>query len=304
MTVSIEPIEEDLVIVGSGPAGLSAAIYAKQAGFNPLVVSAIDPSLIATTDQVNNFIGLGNLSGKALHEMMKAHYKEVCGADRSITFEVSSVIKKSDGTFELHSTLGDVLAAKAVIWAAGAKPRKLGIEGEDDLEALSYCATCDGSMYEGDPHLVVVGGGDSAVEEALYLAELVDKVTLLVRNDIRAKEELQERLRANSKIEVVLGAQVAAVTEIENMEVDVKVTGSDDIIASGVFVAIGHIPNSHPIGSIVVLDGSGFVDTVDETSGFFVAGDINGVNHRQAIIAAGDGAKAGIEASDYLRALV
>ena len=299
-----EAMKENLVIVGSGPAGLSAAIYAKQAGFNPLVLRAIEPSLISTTDRVNNFIGLGDIGGVELYSAMYAHYKEICGDDRSAHFEVATVFRNIDGTFELQSTTGNTITAKSVIWAAGAKPRKLGLHEEESFEAISYCATCDGSFYEGDPHLIVVGGGDSAVEESLYLAELVDKVTLLVRNDLRAKEELQERLRANSKVEVVLGAQISEVAETGNMEVSVKIDGSDDLIVSGIFVAIGHVPNSHPIGSVVVLDSSGFVGTVDETSGFFVAGDINGSNHRQAIIAAGDGARAGIEASNFLRSSV
>lgn len=294
---------EDLIIVGAGPAGFSAAIYAKQAGFSPLVVRASEASLIATTDTVNNYLGVGNIGGMELWRSMETHFKTVCGEGASRLFTVQTICQNSDDTFTLTNQQGEKLHARAVIWAAGAKPKKLGFNGEDELESLSYCGVCDGDLFAGDPHLTVVGGGDTAAEEALYLAGLVDKITLLVRSELRSKAELTERIEAHSKIEIVRGVEVLEAAEIaDSMELELKLNTGDSLTTSGLFVAIGHVPNSLPLAELAELDSSGFTIR-SKREGFFIAGDIRGDNYRQAIIAAGDGAKAGIEAADYLRAL-
>lgn len=293
---------ENLVVVGSGPAGLSAAIYAKQAGFNPLVLRGSESSLIATTDRVNNYLGLGDIGGLELHRRLQSHYEDVCGKDRSKIFEVVRAERIAEG-FELENGQGEILHARAVIWATGAQPKKLNVPGEESTEAVSYCATCDGDFYSGDPALAVVGGGDSAMEEALYLAELVDQVHLLVRSTVRAKEELYSRVQNHPKISVMLDTSVLALEENESMELELQLDGDRQLNVSGLFGAIGHVPNTEPIRSLAELDYQGFV-VKPLATGFFCAGDVFGENHRQAIIAAGDGARAGIEAAEYLRVVL
>lgn len=290
----------DIAIVGAGPAGLSAAIYAKQAGYNVEVYKASDPSLIATTDRVSNYLGLGDVSGAELYKSLTNHVKLL--EIPIISNRVDEIHKTSAG-FELLSLKG-IVQAKAVVYAAGSKPKKLGIPGED-CETVSYCATCDGGFYEGDPRLLVVGGGDSAAEEALYLAELVGEVKLLVRSELRAKHELAERVSQKENIEVIAGVSTTTVEFDGGAELilnTVRDGVKEPYRASGMFVAIGQIPTTGPVEGLVVFDDAGFVEEV-LVEGLFIAGDLNSKNARQAIIAAGDGANAGIKASDYVREL-
>lgn len=303
----------NLIIIGSGPSGYTAAVYAARANLNPLVFEGsvtAGGALMNTTD-VENFPGFPDgIMGPELMDKFRAQ-AERFGAEM-ITDDVTSAdltgpvktVSLADGT---------TYRAKAVILAMGSGYRKLGIDREDELSGrgVSWCATCDGFFFR-EQNIVVVGGGDSAVEEATFLTRFASKVTLVHRRDeLRASKIMQERAFANDKIEMAWNSEVAELhgaDKLEQVTLRDTVTGETRTLdASGLFIAIGHDPRSELLVGQVDLDDEGYVITRTGTStnleGVFAAGDLVDHVYRQAITAAGTGCSAALDAERFLASL-
>lgn len=308
----------DLLVVGAGPAGYTAAIYAARASLKPILVTGLQPGgqLTITTD-VENYPGFAApIQGPWLMEQMREQAEHV--GTRLIYDLITEANLKNgpaaDGYFHLKGDSGDEFLARTVVIATGAQAKWLGLESEKRLQAggVSACATCDGFFYRGKT-VAVVGGGNTAVEEALYLTHHADKVHVIHRRDgFRAERILQERLFANPKIEVhwnraveeVLGAgtpEVVCGVRLKNTQ-----TGeSETLPVDGVFVAIGHSPNTGPFRHEVACDEDGYIiteagGTRTSVEGVFAAGDIQDRIYRQAVTAAGTGCMAALEAERYI----
>ncbi|MBM3096551.1 thioredoxin-disulfide reductase [Gluconobacter cerinus] len=308
----------DLLVVGAGPAGYTAAIYAARASLKPILVTGLQPGgqLTITTD-VENYPGFAApIQGPWLMEQMREQAEHV--GTRLIYDLITEADLKNgpaaDGYFHLKGDSGDEFLARTVVIATGAQAKWLGLESEKRLQAggVSACATCDGFFYRGKT-VAVVGGGNTAVEEALYLTHHADKVHVIHRRDgFRAERILQERLFANPKIEVhwnraveeVLGAgtpEVVCGVRLKNTQ-----TGeSETLPVDGMFVAIGHSPNTGPFRHEVACDEDGYIiteagGTRTSVEGVFAAGDIQDRIYRQAVTAAGTGCMAALEAERYI----
>ena len=303
---------ENVIIIGTGCAGFTAAIYTGRANLKPLILSGSLPGgQLTTTTEVENFPGFPNgIMGPELMMNMQSQ-AERFGA-RIEYASVSSVKKTAAGHFEITTEDGLVRHAHTVIVATGASPRHLGLPNEKSLigHGLTSCATCDGAFYRNVP-VCVIGGGDSACEEASFLTKFASKVYLIHRRDVlRASKIMAERALANPKIEPIWNSTVSdyltdekgemrAVT-LENLETGVK----KELEVKCVFVAIGHIPNARFLGDLVDTDENGYIlqmqGTRTKTDGLFAAGDVADHVYRQAITAAGQGCAAGLEAERYL----
>lgn len=308
----------DLLVVGAGPAGYTAAIYAARASLKPILVTGMQPGgqLTITTD-VENYPGFATpVQGPWLMEQMRAQAEHV--GTRLIYDLVTQADLKNgpgpDGYFRLIGDSGDEFRARTVVIATGAQAKWLGLESEKRLQrgGVSACATCDGFFYRGKT-VAVIGGGNTAVEEALYLTHHANKVHLIHRRDsLRAERILQERLFSNPKIEVHWNRAVEEVLGAGEPEVvcglklkDTQTGALSKLDVDGVFVAIGHTPNAGPFRHEVACDEDGYILTESggtETSvkGVFAAGDIQDRIFRQAVTAAGTGCMAALEAERYL----
>ena len=301
----------ELVIVGSGPAGYTAAIYAARAQLNPVVYEgavAAGGALMNTTE-VENFPGFINgVMGPELMDSMREQAKRF-GAelitDDVVEMDLKGPIKKiTDGA-------GNVVEAKAVILATGSAYREIGLENEKRLSGrgVSWCATCDGFFFR-DQNIAVVGGGDSAVEEATFLTKFASKVYLIHRRDsLRASKIMAERAASNPKIEMVWNSEVVDIhgaTNVEKLSLKNTVTGEiSELPVTGLFVAIGHIPRSELIKGQVDLDNEGYVkvegrSTRTNLEGVFACGDLVDHTYRQAITAAGSGCQAALDAERFI----
>lgn len=298
-----------VVIIGSGPAGLTAALYAARANLEPLVVRGLQPGgLIATTSEVENYPGfVEGIGGFDLADNMEKQ------AARFGTQFKDTLVTKIDASvrpFVLHTDDGDQLTADTLIISTGASPRKLHVPGEEELanRGVSYCATCDGFFFRGKK-VVVVGGGNSALDEGLFLTRYVDELIIVHRRDsLRADPVLQERAFGNEKVRFVWDSTVDAILG------DDKVTGvrlrnlktdeTSEIEIDGVFPYIGHLPNTSLFTDLLTLDEGGYIvtDGRQRTNipGIFAAGDVVDHVYRQAITAAGEGCRAAMEATWYL----
>jgi thioredoxin reductase (NADPH) len=304
------------IIVGSGPAGYTAAIYAARAMLEPVLISGIQPGgqLTITTD-VENYPGFADpIQGPWLMEQMKAQAENV--GTRMISDHITAV-DLSRRPFRLTGDSGAEYSCDALIIATGAQARWLGLESEEKFKGfgVSACATCDGFFYR-DKEVLVIGGGNTAVEEALFLTNFASKVTLVHRRDeLRSEKILQDRLFKNPKIEVrwnsvleeVLGdGNPPGVTgaRLQNLE-----TGkSEEISADGIFIAIGHAPSTELFKDQLETKRGGYLvtapdSTVTNNPGVFAAGDVTDDIYRQAVTAAGMGCMAALEAERYLAAL-
>lgn len=302
----------DLVIIGAGVAGLSAGIYAGRAKMDTLMLeSAFPGGQAALTNEVENYPAIDNISGPELaNNMLEQALK--FGAELKTT-SVTSV--ELDGDIKtIHTTDGDI-EAKTVIIATGAKPKKLGFEGEDKFygRGISYCATCDGFFFQ-DCDVFVIGGGNSAVEEALFLTRFARKITMIVRRDkLSCTKSIADEVLENSKIEIKYNTELLSVTggfKMENAEFVNNKTGEKWSYAPaegekfGVFVFVGYDPESALFAGQVELSEYGYI-LADERlrtniHGVFVAGDVRAKELRQIITASADGAAAAVEAEKYL----
>ena len=303
--------KERLVIIGCGPAGLTAAIYAARASLAPLVISGQLPGgLLTQTSEVENFPGFEEgVNGYELMDKMDKQAKRF-GA-RVIFDQVSSVNLTDGGVQTLKLMSGKEIEAEAVIIAAGATPRWLGLESEERLKnrGVSACATCDGAFYR-NMDVVVAGGGDSAMEEANFLTKFASKVYLVHRRDeFRASPIMVERAKNNPKIEIVTNAVIDDILgekEVEGVAIhDVKTMEKREIPCKGFFAALGHIPATALYKDFIETDSKGYIILKNgraETSlkGVFAAGDCADPVYRQAIHAAGMGCAAGMDAVKYL----
>jgi thioredoxin reductase (NADPH) len=301
----------DIVIVGSGPAGYTAAIYAARAQLNPVIFegSVTAGGALMNTTEVENFPGfIDGIMGPDLMDNMRKQAKRF-GAEL-ITDDV--VEMDLDGEIKtIKDGSGNVVKAKAVILAMGSAYREIGLENEKRLSGrgVSWCATCDGFFFR-DQVIAVVGGGDSAVEEATFLTKFASKVVLIHRRDsLRASKIMQERAFNNPKLEIMWDTEVIDVlgeNKVEALKLRNTKTGAEsEAPFTGLFVAIGHIPRSELVTSQIALDDEGYVkvegrSTRTNLSGVFACGDLVDHTYRQAITAAGSGCQAALDAEKFL----
>ena len=300
----------DLAIIGSGPAGYTAGIYASRASLKPVLFEGLESGgqLMLTTD-VENYPGFD--SGIMGPDLMQIFKKQAERFGTEIKTETINSIKKIDGGFILKSAK-DSYEFKSVIISSGASAKWLDIKGEKELQGhgVSACATCDGFFFK-EKEVIVVGGGDSAMEEALFLTKFAKKVYIVHRRDsFRASKIMQDRVLGNDKIEVLWNKEVTEIHGSESVESvslsDTKDGSSSEVNIDGVFMAIGHTPNVDFLDGLVELDEKGYVKTgfTTETStsvpGVFAAGDVADSIYRQAVTAAGTGCQAAIDAERWL----
>lgn len=298
----------DVVIIGSGPAGYTAALYTSRANLSTLVMERLTPGgIMGTTDWIDNYPGFAEgISGFDLSMQMKA------GAERFGTktklAEVKSV--SLDGDIKKVETNKETIEARSLILANGSHPRELGLPKEAELrgKGVSYCATCDGMFYKGKT-VAVVGGGNTAVEDAMYLAKICEKVYLIHRRDqFRASAVYTGPLKSTPNIELVLNSQVTELIgqeKLTGLKVHDKVKETDiELDVDGMFVAVGNLPNSELYKGVLQLDDQGYV-VADETTctgipGVFVIGDLRAKPLRQIVTATSDGAVASKFVEEYL----
>lgn len=311
----MEKLNKKVIIIGSGPAGYTAALYLARAGYTPLVIAgALTPGgQLMNTTEVENYPGfVDGILGPDLMEAMQKQ-AEKFGA-QIILNDVVSVDFKDD-LKTVTTDDGETYTANAVIISTGSQVRKLGVPGEQEYSGrgVSYCATCDGFFFRGKP-IVVIGGGDSAFEEALFLTRFGSSVTLIHRRDsFRASKIMIDRARKNEKIKFVLNSVVQSINgsneDAQSVTVKNVVTGeTQDIEASGIFVAIGHLPSTSFLNNSIALNADGTISvqgasTKTSIPGVFAAGDVVDSVYRQAISAAGMGCRAALDAQSYLNDL-
>lgn len=298
----------DLVIIGSGPAGLSAAVYAKRACLSVLVIEkeAFAGGQMVYTEEVDNYLGLNAKSGFELAESFKQH-----ALDLDVSFAEGAVEKivPKDGKWSLHMESGEDIETKTVLLATGATHRKLGVPGEETFAGVgvSYCATCDGAFFQGKS-VAVVGGGDVALEDALYLANICEQVYLIHRrNELRGTKVLQNQVFANEKITFLGESEVTEITgdkQVSGISVHNKVTDEmKELSVAGVFIAVGMEPQSDLYAPLLSLE-HGYVpageDCATEKDGLYVAGDVRTKRLRQIVTAVADGANAVHSIQEYL----
>ncbi len=296
-----------VIILGSGPAGLTAALYAARANLNPLVLGGLEwGGQLMLTTEVENYPGfIDGINGPDLMENFKKQ-AERFGA-KIINSNVTSVDFSNK---PLKVFVGkEVYETQTVIIATGASAKWLGLENEQKFigKGISSCATCDGFFFK-DKEIALVGGGDSAMEEALFLTKFANKVTVVHRRDkLRASKIMQDRAFANDKIEFIWDSEIVDVLGNNNVEgvkiKNIKTNESSVCKVNGLFVAIGHIPNTNFLKEQIDLDEKGYVvcnGTATNVEGVFVAGDVHDFRYRQAVTAAGHGCEAAIDVEKYI----
>lgn len=303
---------ENIVIIGSGPAGLTAAIYAARANLSPILFTGQEiGGQIALTNEVENYPGFPDgITGPELVDLMQKQAKRF-GARIEIDFVTEVNLKTHP--FRVVTQNGLEVEARTLIAASGASPRRLNVPGEKELmgRGVSYCATCDGFFFRGK-EIAVVGGGDSALQEGLFLTRFANKVNIIHRRDqLRAQPILQDRARENGKINFVWNSVVKRIegeSRVEALALENTVTGKrSELPAQGIFVYVGHFPNTGLYKGQLDMDAEGYL-TVDDrlhTSipGVFAAGETHDKHFRQAIVSAGYGCMAQMEAEKFLASL-
>ncbi|WP_407116907.1 thioredoxin-disulfide reductase [Bradyrhizobium sp. LMG 9283] len=307
------PVHAKVVIIGSGPAGYTAAIYAARAMLEPILIQGIQPGgqLTITTD-VENYPGFADvIQGPWLMEQME---KQAVHVGTRIVTDLVIKLETTQRPFRLTCDSGDVYLADTLILATGAQARWLGLPSEAKFQGggVSACATCDGFFYRGK-EVIVVGGGNTAVEEALYLTNHASQVTIVHRRDhFRAERILQERLFKHPKIKVIWDSAVNEICGTENPNKvthvrlkNVRTGALKEVKADGIFIAIGHAPATELVKDQVKLKPSGYVEvapnsTATSVPGLFAAGDVADETYRQAVTAAGLGCMAALEAERFL----
>lgn len=314
MSDSIEKIK--CLIIGSGPAGYTAAIYAARADMKPVMYTGMQMGgQLTTTTEVDNFPGYPNgTDGTAMMEDLK-NQAERFGTQ--VRFGLVTKVELSDKVEGIHKVIVDEskeIEAQTIIISTGATAKYLGIESEQRLigGGVSACATCDGFFYKGQD-VVVVGAGDTAAEEATYLSNICSKVTMLVRKDfMRASKAMQHRVSKTKNIEVLYNTEIEEVlgkNVVEGVRIINNQTKETSIIpVTGVFIAIGHTPNTDLFKGVLDMDETGYLITKGKTTktnlpGVFAAGDVQDKDYRQAVTAAGTGCMAALDAERYLGSL-
>ena len=300
----------DVIIIGAGPGGMTTALYASRANLKVVMLDrGAYGGNLNNTASIVNYSGFKDVQGPELAEKMY-HGATQFGAEYA--YGTVTKVEVDGANKKVTTDMGETYVAPVVVIGTGSDHRKLGVPGEEEFggRGVSYCAVCDGAFFKGK-HLVVVGGGDSAVEEGLYLTQLASKVTVLVRRgELRAQPMLQDEAKKNPKMEFVFNTSV---TEI--MGDDVKVTGvithnnetgeDGELAADGVFIYVGNIPLTKPFADLGILDDQGWVktDTVMRTSipGIYAIGDVRETPLRQIATAVGDGAIAGQQVYQYIK---
>jgi thioredoxin reductase (NADPH) len=304
----MKSVDYELVIIGGGPAGLTAGLYAARGGLNVILIEKIVPGgQIIITDWIENYPGFPEgLSGPDLVQKMTEQVKRF-----DLSIENNEVVSVDFSEPVKKLTLNDrTLTSHAIIIATGASPKKLGVPGEETFfgKGISSCATCDGPFFK-DSIVAAVGGGDTAVQESLFLTKFAKKVYLIHRRDkLRAAAILQKRALANEKIEMIWDSvltDISGLTHVENITVkNVKTGDKTQFSVDGCFIWVGTTPNAQFLGDSLKLDEYGFIiaDLNMETSvpGVFAAGDVRNTPLRQVVTAVGDGAIAAISAENYI----
>ena len=304
---------ENVVIIGTGPAGLTAAIYTARANLKPVVIDGIQPGgQLTTTTDIENFPGFPEaIDGTSL--MMKLREQAKRFGARVMSGEVVAS-DFSGKTLKVILDEGQILESRTVIIASGARAKYIGLESETKLmgRGVSACATCDGALYRDVP-VAVVGGGDTAMEDALFLTRFASKVSLIHRrNEFRASRIMSDRAKKHPKIEIHWDSVVDEVLDVSKNEVtglrlkNVKTGALTEIPVMAMFSAIGHEPNTRPYKGILDMDEQGYLvtrNTRTNVTGVFAAGDVQDPHYRQAITAAGSGCMAALEAERYLGSL-
>ena len=296
----------DIIIIGAGPAGLTAGIYARRASKKVLILEAINyGGQIINTLDIENYPAAPHISGYDFATNLYNQTKEL-GAE--IVFEKAIDIKDNGDTKEVITPKG-IYKSKTIIIATGAENRKLKLDNEDELvgKGVSYCATCDGGFYR-SKDVAVVGGGNSALEEAIYLTDIANKVYLIHRRDeLRAENALIKKLKAKNNIEFIYNSNVTklnAKDKLQSIEITNKEGIKTTIDVSGIFIAIGRVPENQNFAKLINLDETGYViaseDCNTNVEGIFVAGDNRVKTLRQLVTAASDGAMAATEAIKYI----
>lgn len=311
-----DPVEEipssvDVAIIGGGPAGISAAIYAQRKGLTTLVVTDQTGGQVNDTSTVENYPGFSTISGEALGKKFYEQAREL-GVHFLKDVKVQQIIPQTNNLKTIVLSDGKEYKANAVIIATGSRHRKLGVPGEAALagRGVAYCAICDGPLFQGR-HVVVAGGGNAAVEAAIDLSKIAANVTLVHRSQFRADKILLDRMNQIATINVYLNTQITAILgeqKVTGIAVRNQVTKEASVLKTdGVFVEIGYSPNTQVAVGLVDMNDKGeiIVDHKLQTSlpGVFAAGDVVEGPYKQIVIAAGDGAKAALSANEYINTM-
>lgn len=302
----------DLLILGAGPAGLNAALYAKRKGLEAMIIAKDKGGQVMDTSSVENYLGFPSLTGEGLVNKFLEHVEEL--KVPILEYEEAERIQNEIDSSIMKVTLksGKTLKSKTVIIATGSKPRRLGVPGEKEFsgKGVCYCAICDGPLFA-EEEVVVAGGGNSAVEAALDLSKIAAKVTLVHRSQFRADKILVDQLVQKPNVEIKLATDILEVTGdkfMTGIRVHDKESSTEYTIeASGLFVEIGYLPNSEMFAGFIELNSRNEI-TVDDhgmtsVPGVFAAGDVTDTPYKQIIMSAADGAKCALAANDYINNL-
>lgn len=304
-------VDYDVIIVGAGPAGMTAAVYASRANLSTVMIERGMPGgQMANTEDVENFPGFDLITGPDLSTKMFTHAQKF-GAK----YEYGDIKEIEDKDSYKVVNMGDkTLTARAIIIATGAEYKKIGVPGEQELggRGVSYCAVCDGAFFKGK-NLYVIGGGDSAVEEGIFLTKFADKVTIVHRRDeLRAQKIIQDRAFKNEKIDFIWNTTLKTINEKDGKVGSVTLVSTEDGSesehqADGVFIYIGMKPLTKPFESLGILNENGYIETNDEMEtkvpGVYAAGDVREKTLRQIVTATGDGSIAAQNAQAYIESL-
>jgi thioredoxin reductase (NADPH) len=303
------PSIEKLIIIGSGPAGLTAGVYAARANLKPVIIAGANPGgQLMGTSYVENWPGEKQIMGPQLMMKMREHAKHF-----GCTFVSESVqsVDFSKKPFTITTDKNKVLQAHAVIIATGAEPKKLNIPGEKEYwgKGITTCAVCDGAFYP-DKRVIIVGGGDTAMEDASFMTKFTNKITIVhILDKLTASHSMQERVVNNKDINIVYNSTISAVagdgSHVTRATITNQKTGeSEEVETDAVFIAIGLNPNTKPFAGHLELDKYGYMVVTDHTrtsvEGVFAAGDVADYRYRQAITSAGSGCMAALDAEKYL----
>lgn len=302
----------DVLIIGGGPAGLNAALYSKRKGANVGIISKDLGGAVVDTSSVENYLGYITLSGIELAQKFQEHVNELNVPLDNYSTVVSIKVSEDKKIKEVILEDGSSYKTKVVIIATGSKPRKLNVPGEVEFTAkgVTYCAICDGPFFA-DMDVVVAGGGNSAVEAAIDLAKIANKVTIVHRSQFRADQIVIDQLKKYENVEIHLNTEIKEIIG-NKFAGGVKVLDKNNneeftIEANGIFIEIGYLPNSTPFKDLLELNQKGeiIVDSVGRTNveGIYAAGDVTDTPYKQIIVAASEGAKCALSANDYLNTL-